>query len=54
MLIGPLIIHSHPYHYDLDVLFMVANPTATTNKINVLQESTPGALPESEVEVSKN
>lgn len=38
---------------DLDVLFMVANPTATTNKVRVLPESTPAALPESEVEGSQ-
>ncbi|KAK1386982.1 DUF4228 domain-containing protein [Heracleum sosnowskyi] len=40
---------------DLDVLFMVANPTtATTNKVRVLPESKPALLPESEGEESKN
>ncbi|KAL8157527.1 uncharacterized protein LOC141714116 [Apium graveolens] len=35
---------------DLDVLFMVANPTATTNKVRVLPDSTQAALQKSEVE----
>ncbi|KAL1803385.1 hypothetical protein ACET3Z_032032 [Daucus carota] len=38
---------------DTDVLFMVAKPTASANKVKVLPESAASALPKSEAEGSK-